>query len=75
MPAKSMKETTMSPDTRTLIRVMLPDALAAMGVIEGADAGDRAAVDDLVERLMGRNAEARFNFIQENAEFVRDIDI
>jgi topoisomerase-4 subunit B len=34
-----------------------------------------ADIDDLVERLMGRNAEARFNFIQDNAEFVRDLDI
>ena len=32
-------------------------------------------VDDLVDRLMGKNADARFQFIQENAEFVQDIDI
>jgi topoisomerase-4 subunit B len=29
----------------------------------------------LVERLMGRNAEPRFRFIQENAKFVRDMDL
>ena len=32
-------------------------------------------IDDLVDRLMGKNADARFQFIQENAEFVQDIDI
>ena len=34
-----------------------------------------ASLDDLVDRLMGKNAEARFHFIQENAEFVEDIDV
>jgi topoisomerase-4 subunit B len=79
MPAASLKETTMNPDTRTLIRVTLPHAMAVLG-INPEDApetagADYASVDDLVDRLMGKNAEARFNFIQENAEFVRDIDI
>ena len=73
MPAKSLKETTMSRDTRVLIRVTLPDVLAALG-IEG-EGGGRQEVDDLVERLMGRNPEARFQFIQERARFVEDIDI
>jgi topoisomerase-4 subunit B len=31
--------------------------------------------DDLVERLMGKNADARFQFIQQNAEFVQDVDV
>ena len=78
MPAKSLKETTMNPDSRTLIRVTLPDAMAALGLTAEMTDSKNAPVDptdDLVERLMGRNAEARFNFIQENAEFVRDIDI
>jgi topoisomerase-4 subunit B len=81
MPAKQLKETTMNPDTRTLIRVSLPDAMAALGLtaeLAGENAGikpDLDAVDDLVERLMGKNADARFQFIQANAEFVQDIDI
>ncbi len=82
MPAKQLKETTMNPDTRILLRVMLPDAMAALGLtaemaLEGQPAENAApgAVDDLVERLMGKNADARFQFIQENAEFVQDLDV
>uniref|UniRef100_UPI0025FB2BF9 toprim domain-containing protein n=1 Tax=Phenylobacterium sp. TaxID=1871053 RepID=UPI0025FB2BF9 len=61
MPAQ-LKETTMDPKTRTLARVTLPRA--------------EEQVEDLVERLMGRKPEARFQFIQENAEFaVADLDI
>ncbi len=71
MPAASLKETTMSPLSRTLLRVSIPHVMAALGVAE--DNGNE--VDDLVERLMGKNADARFQFIQENAEFVQDIDI
>ncbi|HEX6865671.1 MAG TPA: toprim domain-containing protein, partial [Caulobacteraceae bacterium] len=55
MPAQ-LKETTMNPATRTLARVTLPRA--------------EEPVEELVEKLMGRRPEARFQFIQENAEFV-----
>ncbi len=82
MPAKQLKETTMNPDTRILIRVSLPDAMAALGLTAELAGDENAgpqpdiqAVDDLVERLMGKNADARFQFIQQNAEFVQDIDI
>jgi topoisomerase-4 subunit B len=81
MPAASLKETTMSPQSRTLLRVTIPDAMAALGITEelAVDAAPKSSVtneiDDLVDRLMGKNAEARFNFIQQNAEFVQDIDI
>ncbi len=79
MPAAQLKETTMNVATRTLLRVSLPDARAALGLTEETvledENGSYASVDDLVERLMGRNADARFQFIQDNAEFVQDIDI
>ncbi len=58
MPAQ-LKETTMDPRSRTLARVVIAE-----------DKQDAAI--DLVDRLMGKKAEARFQFIQENASFVRD---
>lgn len=85
MPAKQLKETTMDPSTRILLRVTLPDAMAALGlnenlgedILEEADQTQNTPgdIDDLVERLMGKQADARYQFIQDNAEFVDDIDI
>src|SRR3989454_5064410 len=61
MPSQ-LKETTMDPRKRTLLRVVLI-------------AEDREDTADSVERLMGAKAEARFAFIQEHAEFVEEVDI
>jgi topoisomerase-4 subunit B len=58
MPAQ-LKETTMSPSKRTLLQVCVADA-------------DRKPTEKTVSRLMGSKAEARFEFIQENAAFARD---
>ena len=83
MPAKQLKETTMDPKSRILLRVTLPDAVSALGLTEevAASAEDIIAIDplgevnDLVERLMGKNADKRFEFIQDNAEFADNIDV
>jgi topoisomerase-4 subunit B len=56
-----LKETTMNPKLRTLLRVE----------IAGDETGTRTAVDD----LMGTRPEARFKFIRENAEFAAELDI
>jgi topoisomerase-4 subunit B len=56
MNPQQLRETTMSPASRGLIRITLPPEYE-----------DRAAVKDLVERLMGRNPEHRFMFIQNRA--------
>ncbi|MEM1150432.1 MAG: DNA topoisomerase IV subunit B [Pseudomonadota bacterium] len=61
-----LKETTMDPATRTLARVTLPDSMDEL--IE-----ERPA--DLIETLMGRKAELRYQFIQDNAKFAEDLDI
>ncbi|WP_411890238.1 DNA topoisomerase IV subunit B [Yoonia sp. SDW83-1] len=62
MDAKDLKETTMDPKTRKLIRVTVHDE----------EPGDTA---DLVERLMGKKPELRFQYIQENARFVEELDV
>jgi topoisomerase-4 subunit B len=59
MMANQLKETTMDPRKRTLLRV----------VLAGDERGDTAKS---VERLMGTRAEARFDFIQERAEFASE---
>jgi topoisomerase-4 subunit B len=56
MMAAQLKETTMDPRKRTMLKVMLLTE-------------DREDTSDAVERLMGTKAEARFAFIQEKAEF------
>ena len=59
MMAHQLKETTMDPKKRTLLKVMLLTE-------------DRADTDSSVERLMGNKAESRFAFIQEKAEFASE---
>ncbi len=62
MMAQQLKETTMDPANRTLLRV----------VIDEVDfEGTREAVD----ALMGTKADARFRFIQERAAFAENLDI
>ncbi|MBK6299094.1 MAG: DNA topoisomerase IV subunit B [Sphingomonadales bacterium] len=56
-----LRETTMDPKTRGLLRVTLPQEYE-----------ERAGVKDLVDRLMGKNPEHRFTFIQENAARVEE---
>jgi topoisomerase-4 subunit B len=56
----------MDPAHRTLLRVTLP---------EGGAATERARTAELVETLMGRRPELRFDYIQKNARFARDLDV
>jgi topoisomerase-4 subunit B len=62
MDAKDLKETTMDPATRKLIRVTI-------------DEDEPGETGDLVERLMGKKPELRFQYIQENARFVEELDV
>jgi len=62
MPASQLKETTMDPQKRILQRVLIPSH-------------DTQDITVFVDDLMGRHAEKRFLYIQENAQFVRDLDV
>ncbi|WP_278921886.1 DNA topoisomerase IV subunit B [Pseudophaeobacter profundi] len=62
MDAKDLKETTMDPTTRKLIRVTI-------------DEDEPGETGDLVERLMGKKPELRYQYIQENAKFVEELDV
>ena len=62
MDAKDLKETTMDPSTRKLIRVSI-------------DEDEPGETGHLVERLMGKKPELRFQYIQENAKFVEELDV
>ncbi len=67
MPAQ-LRETTMNPATRSLLRVVIAKDKEDSQI-------EIKETEILVESLMGRKAELRFKFIQENAKFTRDIDI
>ena len=62
MDAKDLKETTMDPKSRKLIRVTI-------------DEDEPGETGDLVERLMGKKPELRFQYISENARFVEELDV
>ncbi|HIF76557.1 MAG TPA: DNA topoisomerase IV subunit B [Sulfitobacter sp.] len=62
MDAKDLKETTMDPETRKLIRVTVDEDVPG-------------ETGDLVERLMGKKPEMRFAYIQQNAQFVEELDV
>jgi topoisomerase-4 subunit B len=61
LPAQ-LKETTMDPSKRNLLKVEI-------------DESEAAGTGPAVERLMGNKPEARFQFIQENARFAEELDI
>jgi len=61
MPA-TLKETTLNPVTRRLLKISIPDQ-------------DRVATDNLISDLMGKNAGARYDFIMSHAAEVGEIDV
>tara|TARA_B110000438_G_C15702271_1_gene601551 strand:+ start:28 stop:396 length:369 start_codon:yes stop_codon:yes gene_type:complete len=64
MPADELKKTTMDSNNRKLIKISLLDGLS-----------EEKKTNKLFEALMGKKAEYRFKFIQENANFINIIDI
>ncbi|AHJ62469.1 DNA gyrase subunit B [Granulibacter bethesdensis] len=62
MPPAILKDTTMDPARRVLLKVLTPPE-------------DRVRTGELVESLMGKKPELRFQFIQDNAPRAGDLDI
>jgi topoisomerase-4 subunit B len=62
MPPSALKETTMDPKKRTLLKVVAPP-------------DQRARTNDIVESLMGRKPELRYRFIQDHARTVEEVDV
>ena len=73
MPARYLKATTMDPAQRTVLRVTLPPKADPAAIEPPAEEFERTKV--LVETLMGRRPELRFDYIQKNARFARDLDV
>ena len=69
MPPAQLKETTMDPKKRTLLRVAIPHKATE------EDTEEFNYTADIVQRLMGNKPEYRFQFIQEHAKFVENLDI
>jgi topoisomerase-4 subunit B len=69
MQSAHLRETTMDPGKRVLLKVDVPTTADAEQRREGMK------TEKLVENLMGRKPEKRYEFIQENAKFARDLDV
>ncbi|WPZ32950.1 DNA topoisomerase IV subunit B [Thalassobaculum sp. OXR-137] len=75
MPPKQLKETTMDPTTRQLLRVKIPPSGGPELMVEPELESETVRTRDMVETLMGKKAEKRFDFIQANAKFVLEVDV
>ena len=62
MMANQLKDTTMNPATRKLARITIDDE-------------NLPSTEALVETLMGKRADLRYQYIQDHAQFVDDLDV
>ena len=73
MQSVHLRETTMDPGKRLLLKVDVPMAGVMVDGVDGRL--EQMRTRTLVEDLMGRKPEKRYAFIQENAKFARDLDV
>jgi topoisomerase-4 subunit B len=69
MPSRQLKETTMDPKNRVLLRVTVPAGHNDDEIIEARE------TEKTVENLMGKKPEKRYQFIQDNAQFIGDLGL
>ena len=69
MPPGQLKETTMDPEKRILLRVTIPSGQTDDEIL------DARKTARLVDQLMGKKPEMRFKYIVENAKLVGDLDL
>ena len=62
MMASQLKDTTMNPKTRKMIRITIDD-------------DNLPSTEALVGTLMGKRADLRYQYIQDNAQFIEELDI
>ena len=74
MPASQLKETTMCPEKRNLLKIV-PNLDCLDTNSMKSKPMTRLEVDKTVDTLMGKKPELRFAYLQENAKFVTSIDV
>ena len=72
MPWQQLKETTMDPTRRVLLRVRVPEK--AVQATFG-DQENSMPIEEFVDSLMGKKAEKRYAFIQSNAGLAETLDV
>ena len=77
MPPTQLRETTMCPKSRKLLKVVLPpgETISTGPKVNGKRILPSGPTGNLVEELMGKRPELRLKFIQQNAGNVEYIDI
>ena len=74
MPASQLKETTMNPENRNLLKITIPSQNPES--FEYAyNSEEKQHLKSTVETLMGKKPELRFAYIQQNAKFVSELDV
>ena len=75
MPAAQLKETTMHPENRNLLKITVPETMNSGNLKSRQNLEETEHLESTVETLMGKKPELRFAYIQQNAKFVSGLDV